>query len=53
MVYKGYNQTDNFRNFKTIRVFGNEIRNSIVNMSMANDERNHLTQYIKEFNYII
>ena len=53
MVYKGYNQTDDFRKFKAIRVFGNEIRNNIVNMSMANDERNHLAKYIAESNFRI
>ena len=30
-------------------VFGNEIRNNIINMYMANDEQNHLAKYIKEF----
>ena len=49
MVYKGYNKTYDFRKFKTIRVFGNEIRNNIINMSMANDEQNYLAKYIKEF----
>ena len=53
MVYKGYNQTDDFRKFKAIRVFGNEIRNNIVSMSMTNDERNHLTKYIAESNFRI
>ena len=28
MVYKSTNKTDDFRNFKTIRNFGNEIRNN-------------------------
>ena len=46
MVYKGYNKTYDFRKFKTILVFDNEIRNNIIN-SMANDEKKHLTKYIK------
>ena len=47
MVYKGCKETYDFRKFKTIRVFGNEVRN---NMYMANDEQNHLAaKYIKEF----
>ena len=29
MVYKGTNKTYDFRNFKTIRTFGNEIRNNV------------------------
>ena len=32
MVFKGYNKTYDFRKFKTIGVFGNEIRNNIINM---------------------
>ena len=35
MVYKGSNETYDFRKFKRISVSGNEIRN-IINMSMTN-----------------
>ena len=45
MVYKGYNRTYDFRKFKTISAFGNEIRN---NMYTANNEQNYLAKYIKE-----
>ena len=38
IVYKGYNKIYDFRKFKIIRVFGNEIKNNIINISMANDE---------------
>ena len=38
MVYKGSNEIYDFRKFKAILAFGNEIRNNIINMSMANDE---------------
>ena len=38
MVYKGSKATYDFRKFKTIRVFDNEIGNNIINLSMANDE---------------
>ena len=31
VVYKGTNKTYDFRNFKTIRAFGNEIRNNLLN----------------------
>ena len=34
MVYKGTNETYDFRNFKTIRAFGNEIRNNIISLDM-------------------
>ena len=47
MVYKGYNKTHDFRKIKTIRIFGNEIKNNIINMSIVNDEKNHLAKYIK------
>ena len=49
MVYKGSNETYEFGNLKTVRVFGNEIRKYIINMSMENDEQNHLLGHIKEF----
>ena len=45
MVYKGYNKIYDSRKFKTIRVFGNEIRNNIVNMYTGN----YLTKFVKEF----
>ena len=46
MVYKGSNETYDLRKFKTIRVFGNKIRNNIINMSMANDEKDQLLRRI-------
>ena len=49
MVYKVSNETCDFRKFKTIRVFGNEIGNNIINTSMANDEQNQLVNRINEF----
>ena len=48
MIYKEQNKTYNFRKCKTIRAFGDKIRNNIY-MYMANDEQNHLVKYIKEF----
>ena len=49
MVYKGPNETYDFRKFKTIHVFGDEIRNNIINMSMVNDEQDQLLRCINEF----
>ena len=49
IIYKGYNKTYDFRKFKTLRVFGNNIRNNFININIANDEWNHLAKYIKEF----
>ena len=46
MVYKEYNKTYDFRKFKTIHAFGNEIRNDIINMHIANDGQNKLANYI-------
>ena len=49
MVYEGSNKTYDFGKFKTIRVFGNESGNNIINMSMANDEQEQLSKHIREF----
>ena len=46
MVYKASNETYDFRKFETIRVFGNEIRNNIIDMNMENDEQDQLLKYI-------
>ena len=48
MVYKASNETYDFRKFKTIRVFGNEIRNNIIDMNMANDEQDQLLRCINK-----
>ena len=48
MVYEGSKETYDFRKFKTIRVFGNEIRNNIISMSTASDEQNQLIRYINK-----
>ena len=49
MVYKGTNETYDFRNFKTIRAFGNEIRNNIISLDTANLEQANLLSYISDF----
>ena len=33
IIYKGYNKTYDFRKFKTLRVFGNNIRNNFININ--------------------
>ena len=38
MFYKGYNETYDFRKRKTIRAFGDEIRNNIINMHIHSIE---------------
>ena len=49
MVYKGTNKTYDFRNFKTIRTFGNEIRNDVISLDTANIEQANLLSYISDF----
>ena len=49
MVYKGTNKTYDFRNFKTIRAFGKEIRNNVISLDTANIEQTNLLSYIIDF----
>ena len=49
LVYKGTNKTYDFRNFKTIRAFGNEIRNNFIDMNTADIEQASLLSYINDF----
>ena len=49
MVYKGTNKTYDFRNFKTIHAFGNEIRNSVISLDTANIEQANLLSHIHNF----
>ena len=49
MVYEATKKIYDFRKFKTIRAFGNEIKNNVVNDDMANNEQNKLLEYIEEF----
>ena len=49
MVYKATNKTYDFRKFKTIRAFGSEIKNNVINEDMANVEKNELLKHIEEF----
>ena len=48
IVCKEYNKTCDYKKFKTIRVFGDEIRNNIINMHMENDKQNKFAKYIEE-----
>ena len=48
MVYKGTNKTYDFRNFKTIRTFGNEIRNNVISLDTANIEQANLLSYVSD-----
>ena len=48
LVYKASNETYDFRKFKIIHVFGNEIRDNIIDMNMANDEQDQLLRSINK-----
>ena len=49
MVYKGSDKTYDFRNFKTIRAFDNEIRNNVISLDTANIEQANSLSYIYDF----
>ena len=49
MVYKGTNETYDFRNFKIVHAFGNEIRNNVISLDTANIEQANLLSYINDF----
>ena len=49
MVYKATNITYDFRKFKTIRAFGNEIRNNVIDIDTANEKQNELLEYVTKF----
>ena len=48
MLYKETNKTCDFRNYKTIPAFGNEIRNNIISLDTANIEQANLLSYIND-----
>ena len=49
MVYEATKKIYDFRTFKTIRAFGNKIKNNVINDDMANNEQSKLLEYIEEF----
>ena len=49
ILYKRYNKTYDFTNFKTLWCFGDPIIKSIITMDMANDEQKQLAQSLREF----
>ena len=42
MVYKSTGKTYDFRGFKTIRTYGNDIRNNVISLATANLEQENL-----------
>ena len=49
MVYKSTGKIYDFRGFKTIRTYGNEIRNNVTSLSAANLEQASLLAHIQDF----
>ena len=48
MVYKSTGKIYDFRGFKTIRTYGNEIRNNVISLSAANLEQANLLAHIQD-----
>ena len=49
MVYKSTSKTYDFRNFKTIRTYGNDIRNNVISLAAANLEQANLLARFYDF----
>ena len=49
MVYKSTGKTYDFRNFKTIRTYGNDIRNSVISLAATNLEQANLLARFHDF----
>ena len=49
MVYKSTSRTYDFRGFKTIRTYGNDIRNNVTSLAAANLEQANLLAYFHDF----
>ena len=50
-AFEGTNITYDFRKFKTIRAFGNEITNNVIDTNTANEEQNELLEYINRLRF--
>ena len=48
MLYKGDETTYDFERFKTMRSFGDAIKNGIITMDMENDEEEQLAKKNRE-----
>ena len=49
MVYDEYNRTYDFKKFRTIRAFGDDIRTNSINIYTTKIEQIYLAKYIEEF----
>ena len=49
MVYKSTSRSYDFRGFKTIRTYGNDIRNNVISLKAANLEQANLLAHVQNF----
>ena len=49
MVYKSTSRIYDFRGFKTIRTYGNDIRNNVTSLAAANLEQSNLLAHFHDF----
>ena len=49
MFYKSTNRNYDFRGFKTIRTYGNDIRNNVTSLAAANLEQSNLLAHFYDF----
>ena len=49
MVYKSTSRIYDFRGFKTIRTYGNDIRNNVTSLAAANLEQANLLAHFHDF----
>ena len=49
MAYQGSSRNYDFRGFKTIRAYGNDIRNNVISLKTANLEQANLMAHIHDF----
>ena len=49
MVYKSTNRNYDFRDLKTIRTYGNDIRNNVTSLAAADLEQSNLLAHIQNF----
>ena len=49
MVYKSTNRNYDFRGFKTIRTYSNDIRNNVTSLKVANLEQANLMAHLYNF----
>ena len=50
LIYRATENTYDFRNFRTIRMFGRDIYNGKITLEEANDEQSNLVNSVRNFN---